>query len=119
MNINELNAQLANKLKEKPRHMSADSIRSHHEEYIAYHNEHNPDNILAIPIEEMAELTQHLCKIMRGLETCDTAVLEEMADVEICLENLKIYFDIDSETIEYIKDIKLERAHNKIKNATM
>ncbi|MBO5435054.1 hypothetical protein J6A31_04455 [bacterium] len=119
MNINDLNEQLEKKLAEKPPHMTPYEIRAQHLDYIKYHLARNPDNILAIPIEEMAELTQHLCKIMRDLEKCDIATIEEIVDVEICLENLKIYFGLKQDTLDYIRDIKLERASRKIEKQTM
>lgn len=77
----------------------------------------NKDEIYAIPIEEMAELTQHLTKCIRNKESFDNdniALLEEIVDVQICLDNLRIAFDIDDELIKTITDIKFERAQKKI-----
>ena len=83
---------------------------------IRYHLNTNPDEIMVIPMEEMAELTQHLSKILRGKEPGDNSnlgLIEEMADVQICLDNLKRYFDISNDDIIYAMDIKAERTLSK------
>lgn len=60
---------------------------------------------LAMAIEEMSELTKAICKYWRhqNKETCDQ-ILEEMADVEIMLEQMKIMFGNP-------KDIKEQKIH--------
>ena len=55
-------------------------------------------------IEEMAELTTALCHISRNRGSIE-AVMEEIADVEIMLNQMKIIFP----SIEAIKKKKLER----------
>ena len=55
-------------------------------------------------IEEMAELTTALCHVLRNRESIE-AVMEELADVEIMLNQMKIIFP----SIEAIKKEKLER----------
>ena len=55
-------------------------------------------------IEEMAELTVELCHVIRG-RGCVGAVEEELADVEIMLEQMKIL----ASSIEKIKEEKLKR----------
>lgn len=67
-------------------------------------------------IEEMAELTKALCKLKRAEAPCekDAAignVIEEMADVEITLEQLKIIVNHD---IEPMKRFKLQRLNQRI-----
>ena len=118
MEINALKAAFEDKIINKPEHMSDDDIRKQHLSYIDYHNHNRPDSVLNIPIEEMSELTQHLIKILRGKETKDNiGLLEELADVQICLDNLKIYFGINDDDFKYMMDIKFERAaRNIIKN---
>ena len=61
-------------------------------------------------IEEMAELTQALCKYKRGLPH---NVEEEVADVEIMLEQLKLIFN--SHMVEGYKYSKIERLKRTIK----
>ena len=56
-------------------------------------------------IEEMAELTKALCKIKRAQAGCEVTaaignVVEEMADVKIMLDQLRIIFHRPTEEIE-------------------
>lgn len=67
-----------------------------------------------VAIEEMSELQKALAKYLRGLQYQDFAdilanVREEIADVQIMLDQLKMIFD-DGETVEKIMDEKLQRA---------
>jgi hypothetical protein len=66
-------------------------------------------------IEEMAELTQALCKIKRKTQPKGIIynLFEEIADVEIMLEQLKIIFNCEDIVLEY-KDQKLERLEKRI-----
>jgi NTP pyrophosphatase (non-canonical NTP hydrolase) len=70
----------------------------------------------AIAIEEMAELTQALCKYKRCPSPATCAhVKEEMADVRIMMGQLDLIFGApDSELI----DGKLERLQQRIKRDT-
>lgn len=69
-----------------------------------------------IAMEECAELIQAISKCVR-YETGDEFIpeerrenlIEEMADVLICMDQLKIMFSIDQEEIEKIKIEKKER----------
>lgn len=102
-------------------HITQEEYTDIHRQYLAYHGARNSDEILAIPIEEMAELTQHLVKIIRGKETADggnCGLVEEMADVQICLDNLKLYFCITDEQMQYAIDVKMERARLKLAAGT-
>lgn len=58
-------------------------------------------------VEEMAELTQELCKRMDGAEN-NARLAEELADVEITLEQVKQFFRLDEE-VRCWKGIKLKR----------
>jgi len=85
---------------------------------------------LNMAIEEMAELTQALSKLIRYRNTASASVegmkkgesqylvgkniIEEVADVEIMLEQIKHIFVIDSE-VKSIKNKKLERLVERIK----
>lgn len=79
-----------------------------HEKYI---KEHTNDEILAVAIEEMSELTKHLTKIMRKKEPLKDNVgcLEEMADVQICINTLKLYMDISEDEMQYAISEKLRK----------
>ena len=62
-------------------------------------------------VEEMAELTKALCKIKRAQAGCEVTaaignVIEEMADVQIMLDQLRIIFHRSTEEVE---EAKLER----------
>lgn len=65
---------------------------------------------LDVAIEEMAELMQAISKFKRGKSH---NVEEEVADVEIMIEQLKIIFD--SKKIEQIKREKIDRLEQRLK----
>lgn len=65
-----------------------------------------------VAIEEMAELTKELSKNYRGKENRE-AIAEEVADVEIMLEQLKRIFGIPDLVNQY-KCIKLARLQKRI-----
>ena len=67
-------------------------------------------------IEEMAELTKALCKIKRAQAGCEVSAaignaVEEMADVQIMLDQLRIIFHRSTEEVE---EAKLERLKNRL-----
>lgn len=70
---------------------------------------------LIICMEEMAELTKELSKNLRGQDN-DLAIAEEVADVEIMLEQLKLIFNIRTD-VECVKNDKLIRLDRRIKGA--
>lgn len=64
-------------------------------------------------VEEMAELTKAICKIKRAQAGCEVTaaignVIEEMADVQIMLDQLRIIFHRSTE------EAKLERLKNRL-----
>ena len=68
---------------------------------------------IIVAIEEMSELQKALAKYLRGLQYHDYAevladVREEIADVQIMLDQMKMIFD-DGQTIEKVIDEKLQR----------
>ena len=81
-------------------------------------NESCLDRVI-ITIEELGELTQALSKYVRYINSDETLrnskyeieymVLEEVADVEICLSKLKNIMNIEEKQLNYIKDFKQER----------
>lgn len=66
----------------------------------------------SICIEEMSELTKELVKNMRGFENCDK-IAEEVADVEIMLEQVVRIYDIEAD-VEKWKNKKLERTKERL-----
>lgn len=75
-----------------------------------------PEHQQIIAIEEMAELIKELCKQYRGFENQEH-VTEEIADVDIMLEQLILIFgcqaNVDSEKVR-----KIERLKRRIESAT-
>lgn len=73
--------------------------------------------------EEAGELIQALCKYQRvlsGDKTCNTDIVhadymvaEEIADVEICLEQIE-HLLRNTKTVERIKTLKLERTEQRL-----
>lgn len=60
-----------------------------------------------VAVEEMSELTKELVKDLRGIAD-EKHIAEEIADVEIMLEQLKIIYN-NSDIVEKFKVAKLER----------
>lgn len=67
---------------------------------------------LIICMEEMAELTKELTKNLRGRRNLQD-ISEEVADVEIMLEQVKVIFDLKEEVSE-AKEAKLLRLQKRI-----
>lgn len=70
-----------------------------------------------IAIEEMAELQKELVKDMRG-ELNERAVLEELADVYIMLEQLMMIYDFRAVDLYNMKKCKLERLKKRLEGRT-
>lgn len=68
---------------------------------------------VTMAIEEMSELTKELCKNSRGQENT-THIAEEIADVEIMLQQMVILFDCAGQ-VETFRRYKLERLATRIK----
>lgn len=71
-----------------------------------------------VSIEELAELQQAITKDLRNPSSYSTHVnlLEEMADVYICLEYIKMTFSITEEEMKKAISVKLEREKERIDN---
>ena len=67
---------------------------------------------VTVAIEEMSELTKELCKNSRGQEDT-THIAEEIADVEIMLQQMKMLFDCVGQ-VETFRRYKLERLAGRI-----
>lgn len=76
------------------------------------------DSQIRMMFEEMAELTKSLCKLDRSKNSPEDIlnVCEEIVDVEIVLEQMKLIFGND-EYREYIRNQKLERFKGKVEKA--
>lgn len=74
------------------------------------------DAQLKMCIEEMAELTQAICKSFRGVDNLDN-IIEEIADVEIMLAQLKLIYKLNKNEVLVKKVEKLRRLEEQLNNA--
>ena len=65
-----------------------------------------------VAIEELSELQKEICKDLRGHDNRD-AITEEIADVEIMLEQLKLIYGCIDE-VSVIKHQKLNRLSGRL-----
>lgn len=75
-------------------------------------------------VEEMAELTKAICKIKRAQAGCEVTaaignVIEELADVQIMLDQLRIIFGRSTAEIEEDKLRRLLRRINSYKESNI
>lgn len=63
---------------------------------------------LNVVIEEFSELTKEICKHKRGADNID-AIIEEMADCYIMLEQMQMIFGLGSTVIGDAKSKKIKR----------
>lgn len=70
---------------------------------------------ITMVFEEMAELQKELCKYLRGGYKSIYDIAEEIADVEIMLEQMKLLFGIE-EGVERHKKLKLQRLEERLKD---
>lgn len=66
----------------------------------------------AVAIEEMSELTKEICKDTRGMLNIEH-ISEEIADVEIMINQLKVIYCVGEKTESYIKS-KIKRLEERI-----
>lgn len=67
---------------------------------------------ITMVFEEMAELQKELCKMLRGNQVTGN-IAEEIADVEIMLEQMKLLFEIE-DYVRALKRGKLERLDERL-----
>ena len=66
-----------------------------------------------VAIEEMSELTKELCKnLFRGAEN-HKALIEEIADATIMLEQLRLIYEANDEVCDAM-DMKIERMYERL-----
>lgn len=73
------------------------------------------DTKAVITIEELSELQKELTKSIRG-KTDKVGILEEMADVYICLMTMQTIFGFDGHTLDAAIEVKLLRLKNNLEN---
>lgn len=64
-------------------------------------------------IEEMAELTKEICKNFRGKNN-KTEITEEIADVLIMIEQIKIILGITDKDVMQTMNYKIERLEERL-----
>lgn len=69
------------------------------------------NNQIIVAIEELSELVKELCKYLRNARN-EKNLTEEMADVEIMLEQLKLILDNESDVAK-VKDEKILRTKER------
>ena len=74
-----------------------------------------PDAQAKMLLEEMAELQKEICKAWRGKDNT-AEIAEEVADVEIMIEQIKLIFGIDADVGVY-RDAKLERLRLRLRDS--
>ena len=63
-------------------------------------------------IEEMSELTKEICKIRRGKADME-ALADEIADVTIVLEQLRLIYDLNDSVCTHM-DMKVRRLADRL-----
>lgn len=76
-------------------------------------NTYGKDIQTIVAIEELSELQKELCKALRNKANIEH-IVEEMADVDIIFNQLKIIFEIGENEIEANKRYKLNRLRDRI-----
>ena len=64
-------------------------------------------------VEEMSELIKELCKYPNGEQEDTYAIAEEIADVTVMMEQLRIIFECNDDVCEQM-DFKIERLSKRI-----
>ncbi len=76
--------------------------------YEALEKKYGRPHQVTVCIEELAELTKVLTKYLRNNQISLMMVIEEIADVEICLTQMRIFFDMKN-GVNFFKDFKVRR----------
>lgn len=70
---------------------------------------------IVVTMEEMSELQKELCKYLRG-KYSPASIAEEIADVEIMLEQMKMLFCC-ADDVRAVRSRKVDRLRNRIEYA--
>lgn len=71
------------------------------------------DMQLTVAIEELSELIKEICKHKRGADNTE-AIVEEMADCHIMLEQLEMIFGLEGAVIADAIDKKVKRLERRL-----
>ena len=67
---------------------------------------------ITVAFEEMSELQKELCKHLRGIGSQEN-IAEEIADVEIMMEQMKMIFNCETAVIQ-VREKKVNRLKERI-----
>lgn len=73
---------------------------------------YGPDVQLTVALEELSEAQKEICKMLRGMGNIEHLV-EEVADAEIMLEQVKNIFSIE-DLVDEVAEKKLDRLLRRI-----
>lgn len=73
------------------------------------------DKQVIVAIEELSELQKELCKYLRGKGNVEN-ITEELADVQIMINQMQLLFKIDSYDLEQKIDEKVLRTKERLLN---
>lgn len=76
-------------------------------------NVYGEDMQLTVAAEEFSELIKELCKHKRGAHN-RKAIIEEVADCEIMLDQIKIIFAIKEQELDMARCIKIARLIDRL-----
>lgn len=76
-------------------------------------NNYGHESRKAMLFEEMAELQKEVCKELRGKGDIQH-ITEEMADVNIMLQQMQLIYGITDEQVEQVVQKKIERTLDRI-----
>lgn len=69
-----------------------------------------------VTIEELSELQKEVCKALREAKDNRASIVEELADVQIMLANLREIFKIEDEELESVIRYKQSRLEERMKS---
>ena len=78
-----------------------------------FYDQRGHENLI-IDMEEMAELSQEISKYIRG-KGDHFSLLEEMADVQVCLYHLQNLFNISDEELNKAVNVKINRCAGRLR----
>ena len=68
---------------------------------------------MVVAVEELSELQKEICKAMRN-RLDKEHLTEEIADAEIVIKQVKMYYNIIDEQVDKVKEEKLERTRERL-----
>ena len=108
MKEKEFERRLDKKIQDHAKIMSDEKRKKIHTDYAKNHSQ---NELFAVCIEEMSELTKHLTKIMRGKESMrnNAGCIEEMADVLMYYNDVMLCYGITADELKQAYTGKFEK----------